>query len=36
VFSRVTGEALHALNVPNDAPLDNVIVPPASVVKEEV
>ena len=36
VFSRVTGEALHMLNVPNDAPLDNVIVSPASVIKEEV
>ncbi len=36
VFSRVTGAALHALNVPNDAPLDNVIAPPADIVKEEV
>jgi cell division protein FtsI (penicillin-binding protein 3) len=36
LFSKVTGEALHALNVPNDAPLDNVIVPATSVVKEEV
>jgi cell division protein FtsI (penicillin-binding protein 3) len=36
VFSKVTGAALHALNVPNDAPLDNVIAPPAVVVKEEV
>ncbi len=36
VFSKVTGAALHALNVPNDAPLDNVIVPPASVIREEV
>ena len=36
VFSKVTGEALHMLNVPNDAPLDNVIVSPASVIKEEV
>lgn len=36
VFSKVTGEALHALNVPNDAPLDNVILPHAVVVKEEV
>jgi cell division protein FtsI (penicillin-binding protein 3) len=36
VFSKVTGEALHALNVPNDAPLDNVIAPPADIVKEEV
>jgi len=36
VFSRVTGAALRALNVPNDAPLDNVIPPPAEIVKEEV
>jgi hypothetical protein len=28
--------ALHALNVPNDAPLDNVVAPPAEIVKEEV
>jgi len=36
VFSRVMGASLHALNVPNDAPLDNVIAPPANIVKEEV
>jgi cell division protein FtsI (penicillin-binding protein 3) len=36
VFSKVTGAALHALNVPNDAPMDNVIAPPVSIVKEEV
>jgi cell division protein FtsI (penicillin-binding protein 3) len=36
VFSKVVGASLHALNVPNDAPLDNVIVPPAEIVKEEV
>ncbi len=36
VFSRVMGEALHMLNVPNDAPLDNVIPPPAEIIKEEV
>ena len=36
VFSKVTGAALHALNVPNDAPLDNVIAPPADVIEEEV
>ncbi len=29
VFSQVVGETLHLFNVPNDAPLDNVIVPPA-------
>ena len=31
-----TGAALRALNVPNDAPLDNVIAPPADIVAEEV
>lgn len=36
VFSKVTGAALHALNVPNDAPLDNVIAVPADIVREEV
>ena len=36
VFSKVTGEALRALNVPNDAPLDNVIAPPTEIVREEV
>lgn len=36
VFSKVTGSALHALNVPNDAPLDNVLAPPAEIIKEEV
>lgn len=36
VFSKVTSAALHALNVPNDAPLDNVIAPPADIVREEV
>lgn len=36
VFSRVTGAALRALDVPNDAPLDNVIPPPAEIVREEV
>ena len=36
VFSRVMGEALHMLNVPNDAPLDNVMPPPAEIIKEEV
>lgn len=35
VFSKVTGAALHAMNVPNDAPLDNVITPPADTIKEE-
>ena len=36
VFSKVTGEALRALNVPNDASLDNVIVAPSSFLKEAV
>lgn len=36
VFSKVTGAALHALNVPNDAPLDNVIAAPIDIVREEV
>ncbi|NNM80893.1 MAG: penicillin-binding protein 2 [Gallionella sp.] len=36
VFSQVTGETLHLLNVPNDAPLNNVIAPPADIIKEEV
>jgi len=38
VFSQVVGETLHLMNVPNDAPLDNVIVPPgdADYSREEV
>lgn len=36
VFSVVTGATLHLLNVPNDAPLNNVIAPPADVIREEV
>lgn len=36
VFSKVTAAALHALNVPNDAPLDNVIAPPEEIIGEEV
>ena len=35
-FSKIMSAALHALNVPNDAPPDNVIAPPAEIVKEEV
>ena len=35
-FSKIMSAALHALNVPNDAPLDNVVAPPAEIVKEEV
>jgi hypothetical protein len=30
------GDALHALNVPNDAPANNVVAPPKEIVKEEV
>jgi cell division protein FtsI (penicillin-binding protein 3) len=36
VFSQVVGAALHLFNVPNDAPLDNVIAPPAEVIREEI
>ena len=36
VFSNVMGAALHLLNIPNDAPLDNVVMPVAEVVREEV
>jgi hypothetical protein len=32
----VVGAALHLFNVPNDAPLDNVIAPPAEVIREEI
>jgi cell division protein FtsI (penicillin-binding protein 3) len=36
VFSKVTGAALRMLNVPNDAPLDNVLPPPVEIIREEV
>mgnify|MGYP003385101339 CR=1 FL=1 len=36
VFSNVMGAALRLLDVPNDAPLDNVLMPPAEIIKEEV
>jgi cell division protein FtsI (penicillin-binding protein 3) len=38
VFSRVTGEALRLLAVPPDAPVNNVVLPPAALpeIKEEV
>ena len=38
VFSRITEATLRALNVPHDAPLDNVILPPPEEppVQEEV
>jgi cell division protein FtsI (penicillin-binding protein 3) len=35
VFSNVMGSALRLLNVPNDAPLDNVLMPPAEVLGED-
>ncbi len=35
VFSNVMGSALRLLNVPNDAPLGNVMMPPAEIIKEE-
>jgi len=35
VFSNVMGSALRLLNVPNDAPLGNVLMPPTEVIKEE-
>lgn len=34
-FSNVTGAALRLLNVPNDAPLNNVLLPPAEIIKED-
>ena len=36
VFSKVMSGALHMLNVPNDAPLDNVLPPPSEIIREEV
>jgi hypothetical protein len=37
VFSNVMGSALRILNIPNDAPLGNVLMPPAGeIIKEEV
>ncbi len=36
VFSRVVGGTLHLLNVPNDAPLDNVIAAPTEIIREEI
>lgn len=36
VFSQIVGATLHMLNVPNDAPLNNVITPPAEIIREEV
>lgn len=36
VFSKVTEEILHLLNIPNDLPIGNMVMPPAEIVKEEV
>ncbi|MFZ2161468.1 MAG: penicillin-binding protein 2 [Sideroxyarcus sp.] len=36
VFSSVMGASLRMLNVPNDAPLDNVMQAPAEIIGEEV
>ena len=35
VFSTVTGAALRMLGVPNDAPVDNVILPPPGSAIDE-
>lgn len=35
VFHNVMESALHLLNVPNDAPLNNVLVPSGEIVKED-
>lgn len=35
VFSSVMGAALHLFNVPNDAPLDNVVKPTGEIIREE-
>lgn len=34
-FSNVMGAALRLMNVPNDAPLNNVLQPPAEIIKED-
>ncbi len=34
-FSNVMGAALRLLNVPNDAPLNNVLQPPAEIIRED-
>lgn len=36
VFSQVVSGTLHLYNVPNDAPLDNVIAAPAEIIREEI
>jgi cell division protein FtsI (penicillin-binding protein 3) len=35
VFSNVMGAALRQMNVPHDAPLNNIMLPPADIVREE-
>ena len=35
VFSNVMGSALRLLNIPNDAPLGNVLMPPTEIIKED-
>jgi len=35
VFSNVMGAALRQLNVPNDAPLNNILQPPAEIIRED-
>jgi cell division protein FtsI (penicillin-binding protein 3) len=35
VFSNVMGSALRMLNIPNDAPLGNVLMPPAEIIRED-
>ena len=34
-FSHVMGAALRQMNVPNDAPLNNVLQPPAEIIRED-
>ena len=34
-FSNVMGAALRQLNVPNDAPLNNVLQPPKEIIRED-
>ncbi len=36
VFSQVVSGALHILNVPNDAPLDNVLPAPTEIIREDI
>jgi cell division protein FtsI (penicillin-binding protein 3) len=34
-FSNVMSASLRLLNVPNDAPLNNVLQPPKDIIREE-